>query len=272
MFSAAFLLGAAGCGANDFSMSGGPGRASALSSADPNEIASSESDSSSRLSASHETENSAVLTPIPEVLLEDGGEMDLLRSSPYYSGQEALLQDICHISTRKPPEHFPWLNEETVRETWGIDGYISAGCLDFVARFDFDRGEEGALREQFYVLIAMFPGVQISLPEGNSNLEYTVLEGWTPAEGHPGFETQRVKVTRFLAAGSQLDAVALPNELWVRWEMEGFQMLLQMPESGVDDFWENIDRLFEMVESGSVELPPYKREGSFASPAESTEE
>lgn len=269
LLAAAILLGAAGCGSDDFPASGAPGQPSAPSSASIGETA-SPAPVSSLPSTSHEVESDPEPTPRPEAVAGDGGTLDLLESSPYYSGQEALLQEICHISTRKPPESFLWLNEDAVREAWGIEGYISAGCRDFVAGFDFDRESEGGRRESFYVSIAMFPGVEIPAPEHNGNSEYQVIEEWTEPEEYPGFEMQKVRSAYVLPAQQEQPEASLspdtrPNRIWVRWEQDGFQLMVQLPESGLNAFWENVDNLFLTVDAAGVERPSYLGTGPDAS-------
>lgn len=270
LFSVIFLLGIAGCSPDDFSAPGTPGQSSSLSST-LFEPADSSALESSQLPTSHQVKSAPEPTPRPEAVAGDGGDLDLLESSPYYSGQEALLQEICHVSTRKPPESFLWLNEDAVRETWGIEGHISAGCQDFVAYFDFDRMGAEEPREYFYAFIALFPGVDTPVPERSGNQEYMVIDDWTAAEGHPGFETRKVAAVYALHSnkGSLLSAEERPIpgasdplgsvsvQVWVRWEAEGFQLMLQLPESAVDAFWENADRLFVKVDAENVERPFY---------------
>lgn len=276
LLAAAVLLGAAGCGPDDFSKPGAPGQVSAGSYAG-SEAPSLPVPESSQSSASHEVESDPEPTPLPEAVAEDGGDFDLLESSPYYSGQEALLQGICHASTRKPPESFLWLNEDVVREIWGIEGYVSAGCRDFVASFDFDREGEGERREHFYVSIAMFPGVDIPAPEHDGNLEYRAIEDWTQPEEHPGFEVRKVRKVYVLPAQQGQPEAALPpdmrpDEIWVRWETDGFQLMVRLPESGLDAFWENAERLFLTVDEASVEKPAYMSQEQDVSAVSAAEE
>lgn len=276
LLAAAVLLGAAGCGPDDFFKPGAPGQASAGSYVG-SEAPSLPVPESSQSSASHEVESDPEPTPRPEAVAGDGGDFDLLGSSPYYSGQEALLQDICHASTRKPPESFLWLNEDVVREIWGIEGYVSAGCRDFVADFDFDREGEGERREHFYVSIAMFPGVDIPAPQCDGNLEYRAIEDWTRPEEHPGFEVRKVRKVYVLPAqqgqpGATLPPDMRPDEIWVRWETDGFQLMVRLPESGLDAFWENAERLFLTVDEASVEKPAYMSPEQDASAVSAAEE
>lgn len=245
-----FLLFAAGCGDEELS-GGGP--------AAPGE---SVSESSAVLTAEPPITHEAEPTPLPEVVAGDGGDLDLLASSPYYSGQEALLRDLCHMSTRKPPESFYWLNEEAVRETWGIEGYISACCQDFVTGFDFDRPGKEERQERFFVYIAMFPGVEIPEADGDGAIRYTPVEDWTAVENHPGFETKRLETAFVRASGvseAEPSSVPLPCVVRVRFQKDGFWIMAQLPETALEAFWENAEELFVPVTAESVEKPVYMK-------------
>lgn len=268
----ALLLGAAGCGNDDASFAAGGQPAGSASSA-PVEVSSAVSETESAaesLPTSHQVESDPEPTPRPEAVAGDGGDFDLLASSPYCSGQEALLQGICWLSTRKPPERFLWLNEEKVREAWGIEGYVSAGCRDFVAFFDFDRSDEEGQREWFRVYIALFPGVEIPEFDHDGSREFTPVEDWAPVEDRPGFETRKLSVTYLPSSRMpwweepasaeasptpEPTPIACPPACQIRWESDGFQVMAHVPESGLDAFWDNVDELLIQVDRDSVENP-----------------
>ncbi len=276
LLAATVLLGTAGCGSGDFSGSGVLEQSSERSSSVSAEVsfAIDEVESAPEsLPTSHQVERDPEPTPRPEAVAGDGGDLDLLASSPYYSGQEALLQEICYISTRKPPEQFLWLNEETVRDTWGIEGYVSAGCRDFVACFDFDRPGDGGRQEWFHVFIALFPGVEI--PEFDHDgpyYEFTPAGDWAPVEGRPGFEMRKLSVifqpptqrpwweepaSAVASPTPEPTPVALPPVRQIRWKIGGVWAMAHLPESGLNAFWENVDELFVQVDADSVERPSY---------------
>lgn len=290
LLAGALLLAAAGCGNADFPAAGPASGAPSAVSSGP---AGSERDESSPAdSAAHEfptVSSEPEPTPRPEAVAGDGGDMDLLSSSPYYSGQEALLEDICHASTRQPPESFYWLNEDTARAAWGIDGYVSACCKDFVACFDFQRSVENQMPECFYVFAALFPGVDIPEFDTFGMYQFTPAEDWTPAEGHSGFETRRLEtlcvpytepyMDYMLAEEKPIpDALMpeptpfpLPNMVRVRWQIDGLWVMVQLPESGLDAFWENVDQLFVQVDLKNVDKPFYMESGDPAA-SEAVEE
>lgn len=277
---AALLLFTAGCGNDDdFSGAAGgqPSERVSSASVEASSTANETESAPESLPASHQVESDSEPTPRPEAVAGDGGDYDLLASSPYYSGQEALLQDICNTSTRRPPEQFLWLNEDTVRSVWGIEGYVSAGCRDFVAYFDFDRpGEEGR-QEWFHVFIALFPGVEIPEFDHDGPYEFTPAGDWTPVEDRPGFEMRKLSVTYLppsqmswwdeptLAEASPTPQPT-PMEMMpvrqIRWKTGGVWAMVHLPESGLDAFWENVDGLFMTVDADSVERPSYLGSGS----------
>ncbi len=283
LLAAALLLGSAGCGPDDFSQ-GRPGQASSAVSgsfvgSEPNE--STPTDSSPVNGTAHESPTASSTpepTPRPEAVAGDGGDMDLLASSPYYSGQEGLLEDICHVSTRQPPESFYWLNEDTARAAWGIDGHVSACCFNFVACFDFQRPAENQMQECFFVFVALFPGVDVPKYDSFGMYHFTPAEDWVPVENHSGFETRRVETLYVPYTESYMDygiAVGnassdpsatptpeptpfpLPDAVQVRWQIDGLWAMVQLPESGLDAFWENVDQLFVQVDPKNVDLPFY---------------
>ncbi|WP_322181275.1 hypothetical protein [Neglectibacter caecimuris] len=282
--AAALLLTAAGCG-DDEPFSAGPAASGSKLSAGVSEVSAAPSEPP----VAHEAEPVPDPTPRPEAVAGDGGELDLLSSSPYYSGQEALLRDICHVSTRKPPESFYWLNEEAVRAAWGIDGYISACCQDFVAGFDFDRPGENGQQERFFVFIAMFPEVEIPETDRDGRVCYTPAEEWAAVEGRPGFEARKVEAA--LLPPSQKDPQAewltaaetassgssplepapapLPAVVRVRFQLDDFWVMLQLPESALEGFWENTGSLFQQVDAQNIEKPIYMSSNAAAFAASS---
>lgn len=230
LFAVLFLLNMSGCGNADFSggSAASSGPAGSSSSLESSPVSSQES------STAHEAEPVPKSTPRPEAVAGDGGDFDLLASSPAYPGQEELLQDICSMSTRKPPESFLWLDEETVRSAWGIEGSISAGCRDFVARFDFGRSGEDGQWEDFSVWIALFPGVDLPEPDGS---ETGSKADWVPVEGHSGFESMETQ-----------DAAVR-----VRWQADGLWIMAQLPKSGLEAFWQSADALLSPVNAADAE-------------------
>ncbi len=277
LLAAALLLGAAGCGPDDFSQDR-PGQASSavsdsLAGSEPNE--STPTDSSPVNGTAHESPTASSTpepTPRPAAVAGDGGDLDLLALSPYYSGQEGLLEDICHASTRKPPESFYWLNEDTARAAWGIDDYVSACCSDFVACFSFQRPTESQMQEWFFVFVALFPGVDVPGFDTFGTSHFTPAEDWTPVENHSGFETRKVETLCVPYTESYMDygiAVGnssptpeptpfpLPDVVQIRWQIDGLWAMVQLPESGLDAFWENVDQLFVQVDPKNVDLPFY---------------
>lgn len=77
---------------------------------------------------------------------------DPVVSSPYYSGQEAMLEDFQRFGQNLPAEIF-WIDEAAVREAFGVDGYLSATCRDGLLHFDtYYQEPDGAdLAEQYGV-------------------------------------------------------------------------------------------------------------------------
>lgn len=121
---------------------------------------------------------------------EDGG-FDYLSSSPYYSGQEALLEDLLRFSGELP-QRFYWINEDTVRAAWEIGVYLSVTCQDRVAHFDFSRTGEDGLQEPFDLFLAMIPEAELPDFDGNYWYRYIPEGEWQSVEEHPGFELLQV--------------------------------------------------------------------------------
>lgn len=185
------------------------------------------------------------------------GEPDPVERSDYWSGPEGLLDDILRRG-KNLPEEFWWISEQAVREAFGIDGYISAECAKGIAHFDFfltDAEDISALygitredweartmeeppntswrelttRFDFYVTIR--PAQE--LPE-----EFADASGhWEPCEDHPGYEWS---VTAETDAGTPLAAR-------IRWQREGSWFYVCIPAHCLEDFWANVDSLWELV-------------------------
>ena len=131
------------------------------------------------------TEVEAPAEPDPE----DGG-FDYLVSSPYYSGQEALLEDLFRFSDELP-QRFYWIDEDAVRAAWEIGTYLSVTCQDRVVHFDWNGHSDEDL-EFFDLFLAMSPEAKLPDLEGGVRLRYTLLGEWEEVPGHPGFEMVQV--------------------------------------------------------------------------------
>ena len=115
---------------------------------------------------------------------------DPLVSSPYYSGQEALLEDLFRFSDELP-QRFYWISEDTVRAAWEIGTYLSVTCQDRVAHFDWN-GKNGENLEFFDLFLAMSPEAELPDHEGGVRLRYTLLGEWEEVPEHSGFEMRQV--------------------------------------------------------------------------------
>lgn len=253
------------CGPDDFHSSAGAGPASAPES----EVESAPI--SALESTAHEVEPQPTVAPTPEpVSSEEDWVYDPLVSSPYYSGQAGLLEDIQRNSPQLP-ERFYWINEETVRSAWGIDEYLSATCQERVAHFDFyRRGETGAW-EEFDLFLAMAPEAELPEFEGYGRYQYAPAGEWEPVDGRPGFESRKVE-TQWRPMETNhysepLSAITglprdpdesptptptlppLPQMVRVRWQAGEYSAMLQLPWSGLDAFWENAEQLLTEVEA-----------------------
>lgn len=120
---------------------------------------------------------------------EDGG-FDYLVSSPYYSGQEALLDDLFRFSDELP-QHFYWIDEDTVRAAWEIGTYLSVTCQDRVAHFDWN-GKNDENLEYFDLFLTMSPEAELPDYEGNARYRYTSDGEWEAIPEHPGFDLLQV--------------------------------------------------------------------------------
>lgn len=261
------------CGPGDFVSSAGLAPASAPESAAESTIESAvESAIESPVeSTSHEVEPQPTVTPTPDpVSSEEDWVYDPLVSSPYYSGQAGLLEDIQRDSPRLP-QRFYWINEETVRSAWGIGEYLSATCQERVAHFDFSRqGEDGAW-EEFDLFLSMTPEAEMPEFDGYLRYSYTPIGEWESADGHPGFELMAVETERrpiethrhsgwlvpFSPASKDPNATPtpvptlppIPQTVRVRWQAGEFCAMMQLPQSGLDAFWENAEQLLVEVEA-----------------------
>lgn len=115
---------------------------------------------------------------------------DPLVSSPYYSGQEALLEDLLRFSGELP-QTFYWINEDTVRAAWEIGTYLSVTCQDRAAHFDW-QGRNDEDLEYYDLFLAMSPEAELPDYEGNYRYRFTPEGEWVPVEEHPGFELLQV--------------------------------------------------------------------------------
>ena len=120
---------------------------------------------------------------------EDGG-FDYLVSSPYYSGQEALLDDLLRFSGDLP-QRFYWINEDTVRAAWEIGTYLSVTCQDRVAHFDWN-GKNDENLEYFDLFLTMSSEAELPDYEGNARYRFTPNGEWEVLDEHPGFEVLHV--------------------------------------------------------------------------------
>ena len=111
---------------------------------------------------------------------------DPLVSSPYYSGQEALLEDLLRFSGELP-QTFYWINEDTVRAAWEIGTYLSVTCQDRAAHFDW-QGRNDEDLEYYDLFLAMSPEAELPDYEGNYRYRFTPEGERVPVEEHPGFE------------------------------------------------------------------------------------
>ncbi|MCH5353368.1 MAG: hypothetical protein J1E06_07875 [Acutalibacter sp.] len=115
---------------------------------------------------------------------------DPLVSSPYYSGQEALLEDLFRFSDELP-QRFYWIDEDTVRAAWEIGTYLSVTCQDRVAHFDWS-GQNSENLEVFDLFLAMSPEKELPDYDGNARYRYTPEGEWKTLDEHPGFELLQV--------------------------------------------------------------------------------
>ena len=113
--------------------------------------------------------------------------IDPMVSSPYVSGQAALLEDIMTIGF-DVPQKFYWVNEETVRALWEDVEYLSATCQDRVAHFDFESQNEDGMWGEFDLFVAMSPEAQPPEEWGYLRYRHTPDGEWEASLDHPGFE------------------------------------------------------------------------------------
>ena len=123
---------------------------------------------------------------------EEKRVIDPMVSSPYVSGQAALLEDIMTMGF-DVPQKFYWVNEETVRAVWEDVECLSAVCQDRVAHFDFESQNEDGMWGEFDLFVAMSPEAQPPEEWGYLRYRHTPDGEWEASLDHPGFELLQIK-------------------------------------------------------------------------------
>ena len=123
---------------------------------------------------------------------EEKRVIDPMVSSPYVSGQAALLEDIMTIGF-DVPQKFYWVNEETVRAVWEGVEYLSAVCQDRVAHFDFESQNEDGVWEEFDLFVTMRPEAELPNYFGYGRYNYVPDGEWEAVSEYPGFEILQIK-------------------------------------------------------------------------------
>lgn len=191
-------------------------------------------------------------------LARAGGEdPDPVERSDYWSGPDGLLDDILRRG-KNLPEEIWWISEQAVRETFGIDGYISAECVKGIAHFDFSLTDMEGLPERYEITQEDWETRTMEEPPNTSWRELTTRfdfyvairptqelpEEFADASGHwephpdrPGYE---LSVTAETGEGTPLAAR-------IRWQREGRWFYVHIPAHCLEDFWDNAENLWKLV-------------------------